>query len=40
MRVDREANIFGIGAHFDGQRHFGDQIAGVGADDAGAEDAA
>ncbi len=38
MRVDRQADILGVAAHLDRQRHLGDQIAGIRADDAGAED--
>ena len=38
MRVDRLADIDGVGAHFDRERDFADQIAGVRADDAAADD--
>ena len=37
MRVHRQRNIRGIGAHLDRERHLGDQIARVRDDDAGAE---
>ena len=39
VRVDREAEVLGVGAHLDRQRHLGDQLAGVDADDPDAEDA-
>ena len=38
MRVDRLADVFGIAAHFDRQRDFGDQVARVRPDDAAADD--
>ena len=38
VRVDRLAYIDGISAHLDGQRHFADHVAGVGADHAAAQD--
>ena len=37
MRMNRQADIGRVSAHLDGQRHFGNQIAGAGADDACAE---
>ena len=37
--MNRQADIGCVSAHFDGQSHFGDQIAGAGADDSGAENA-
>ena len=39
VRVDGLANVDLVGAHLDGQGHFTDQIAGMGADDATADDA-
>ena len=36
--VDGEADVGGVGAHLDGQRGLGDEVAGVGADDPGADD--
>ena len=38
VRVDGEPDVGGVGAHLDGQRGLGDQVAGVGADDAAADD--
>src|SRR5258708_39905489 len=40
MGVNGQADVGGIGAHFDRQCHFGDQVAGIGADDARADNAA
>ena len=40
VRVDGFADVYGVGAHFDRQRDFADQIAGVAPDDAAAQDAA
>src|ERR1700753_1652959 len=40
MRMDGQADVFGFRAHFDRQRGFGDEVAGVGADDAAADEAA
>ncbi len=37
MRVDRVAEIDRVGAHLDGERDFRDQVAGIGADDGGAD---
>ena len=34
MGMDGQTNIRRIGTHLNGERHFGDQLAGVGADDA------
>ena len=39
MGMDGEADVGGIRAHFYGVGDFGDEFAGVGADDAGADDA-
>ena len=39
MRVDRLADVDRVGAHFDRQRDFADQVARVRADDAAADDA-
>src|SRR3954462_4647074 len=39
MRMYGEADVGGFGAHFDRERHFGDEIAGVRRDDATADDA-
>lgn len=39
-RVNSLANIHRVGAHFDGQSHFTNQVAGIGADDAAAQDLA
>ena len=36
--VDGQADVGGVGAHLDGQRGLGDEVAGVGADDAAADD--
>ena len=36
--VDGQADVGGVGADLDGQRGFGDEVAGVGADDPGADD--
>ena len=36
--VDGLADIHGIRAHFDGQAHFADHVAGGGADDGAADD--
>jgi hypothetical protein len=38
MRVDGEPDILGVAAGLDGEPHLGDQVAGVGADDAAADD--
>src|SRR6185295_19304934 len=35
--VDGEADVGGVGAHFDGERGFGDQVTGGRADDAAAD---
>ena len=40
MRVDGLADVDGVGAHLDGQRHFADHVAGVRADHAAAQDLA
>ena len=37
MRVDGETDVGGVAAHFDGQRGFADEVAGMAADDAGTE---
>src|SRR4029450_13458315 len=37
--VDGEADVGGVGAHLDGQGGIGDQLAGVGADGGGADEA-
>ena len=37
--VDREADVLGVGAHLEREHGLGDQLAGVDADDAGAEHA-
>ena len=37
MRMNRQADIGRVGTHFDCQRHFGNQIAGAGADNTGAQ---
>ena len=39
MRVDGEADVLGLAAHFDRQRGLGDKVAGVGADDAATDQA-
>ena len=39
MRVNRVADVGGFAAHFDGEGGFGDQVTGMRADDAGADDA-
>ena len=39
MGVDGQADVGGVGAHLDGQGGLGDQLAGVGADHAGADEA-
>src|ERR1700754_2534103 len=39
VRVDGAADVAGFGAHFDGERELGDEVTGVHADDAGADDA-
>ena len=39
MRVDGVADVGRLAAHLDGQREFGDQVTGVHADDARADDA-
>ena len=39
VRVDRERDVLRVGAHLDREHGLGDQLAGVGADDARAEDA-
>lgn len=36
VRVDGFADVGGVTAHFDGQADFADHVAGVGADDAAA----
>src|SRR3984885_2311088 len=38
MRMNGQSDIGRVGAHFNGERHFGDQVAGVGADGACADD--
>lgn len=38
--VDGEADVFRCGAHFDGEDGFGELLADMDADDAGADDAA
>ncbi len=40
MGVDGFADVDGIGAHFDGECNFTDHVAGVGADDAAAQNLA
>ena len=40
MRVDCLANVDGVGAHLDRQGNLADHVAGVGADDAAAQDLA
>ena len=37
--VDGEADVGGVGPHLDGEAGLGDQLAGIGADDAAAQDA-
>ena len=37
MRVDRERDVLGVGAHLERVDGLGDQVAGADADDAGAE---
>ena len=37
--MDGLADVDGVGAHLDGQRDLADHVAGVGADDAAADDA-
>ena len=37
MGMDGEADVLGVAAHLDRQRRLGDQVAGVGADDAAAD---
>ena len=39
VRMDGLADVERVGAHLDGQRDLADQVAGMGADDAAAEDA-
>ena len=39
MGMNGEPQILGIGAHLDAQRRLCDQVAGVGADNAGADGA-
>src|SRR6186713_2908663 len=39
MRMDGQAHVSRVCAQLDGQRHFGNQLAGIGADDAGADHA-
>ena len=39
MRVDRQLQVVGCGAHFDGQHAFRNQLPGAGAGDADAEHA-
>ena len=38
MRMNRQPNILGVGAHFDGKRTFSNQIAGVRADNGSTND--
>ena len=40
MRVDGGGDVGGFGTHLDGERDLADQLAGVGADDAAADDVA
>ena len=40
MRMDGQADVLGVAAHLDRQRRLGDEVAGVGADDAAADQAA
>jgi len=40
MRMDGQAQVGSVAAHFDGKGHFGDEIAGVRPDDAAADDSA
>ena len=40
MRVDGEPDILGVRAHLERENRLGDQLAGVGSDDGGAEQAA
>ena len=37
VRVDRERDVLGVGAHLEREHGLGDQLAGADADDAGAE---
>jgi hypothetical protein len=37
MGMHRQPNVRGIPTHLDRERHFGDQLAGIGTDDATAE---
>ena len=37
--MDGQSDVGGFAAHFDGEADFGDQVAGVGRDDAGTDDA-
>jgi hypothetical protein len=39
VRVDGLADVHRVGAHLDGQGHLADHVAGMGADDAAAQDA-
>ena len=39
MRMHGEADVGGVAAHLDRQRDLGDQVPGIGPDDAGADDA-
>lgn len=36
MRMDGQADVAGVGAHFDGERRFSDEVAGVWPDYAAA----
>ncbi len=38
MRVNRQADVSGVATHLDCERRLGNQVAGVGADDTGADD--
>ena len=38
MRVNGEADVAGVAAGLDGERHLGNEVAGVGADEPGADD--
>ena len=39
MRVDGLADVDRVGAHFDGERKFADEVSGASADDTAADDA-
>jgi len=39
MGMDGATDVLGVRFHFDGVGDLGDEVAGVGADDAGADDA-